>query len=213
MIKEPLKAELLKESRKLTVSKYQRGEDKNYTVVFETGVTALFDEEEFFKYDLYNTDDPMKMTLGELAYAVNKRRCFLIGVSLLTGSLKPSGFVAQNMRAAGFSDDDVEEALFKLVEEEYLDDSRYAEKYVQKKIGTGKTSAKLIKIELVSKGIPEEIAAEAVSGADVDDYALALNIVDKKRKNGDDDAKIMRFLAGKGFETGVIYKAINYGKE
>lgn len=213
MIKEPLSKELLKESRNLIVSEYKRGEDKNYTVAFETGATALFDEEEFFKYDLYNTDEPIRLTLGELAFEINRRRCFLVGVCLLSASLKPSGFVEQNMKACGFSDDDIEYARTKLIEEEYLNDERYAEKYALKKISGGKSSAKIIKLELVAKGVPEDIADSAIKNMAIDDLATAEKIVEKKRKIGDDDAKIMRFLAGKGFETGIIYKAINNEQE
>lgn len=208
MIKEPLAKELLKESRKLSVKEYTRGDDKNYTVIFETGVSALFDEEEFYKYDLYNTEDPLRFTLGELAFEINQRRCFLLGVSLLLCSLKPSGQIAQNMRQAGFCDDDIEFALEKLNEEEYIDDKRFAVKYVQKKLSGGKTAIKMIRSELVAKGVPEDIADDALRDFETDDLETALKLVEKKRRNGDGDNKIMRFLASKGFDTSVIFKAV-----
>lgn len=212
MIKKPLKEELLKNTHRVSVKSYERGEDKNYTVVFADGETEVFDEEEFYKYDLYDTESETDLTIGELAYKVDTGRCYLLGVSLLIGSLKPSGYVSMMMRDAGFSSDFIEEALPRLCEEEYLNDERYASKYVLKKTEAKNTSLKMIRIELVSKGVPEDVAAFAVNNSNTDDFEIAKAIVEKKRKAGDDDKKIMRYLAGKGFETSVIIRVVN-GRE
>ncbi len=209
MIKEPVKEELLKESRICRVEKYERGDDKNYTVYFDTGVKALFDEEEFYKFDLFDTEAFMKVPLCEFAYEVNGRRCYLTGVALLNASLKPSGFVARTLRECGFEAGQINEALAQLTEDNYLDDERYASKYVLKKSEAGNTSCKMIEMELISKGVPEEIARGCIAEAGTDDFKNALKIVDKKRAAGDSDAKIMRYLAGKGFQSSTIIKAVN----
>lgn len=208
MIKKPLPHEFSNLRKPVRVIEYKRDEERNMIVSFDKGFSVAFSEEEFYHYDFYETEEPLRRLPCDLAEEINNGRCYIMGVVLLSSSLKPSGKVRQTLKAAGFSRDTIDTAIEKLEKEEYLADARFAEKYINKKLSEGNTSSGLLKNELIARGIPEDVVAEAIAAVEIDDEALAVKIAEKKKKNGDSNAKIMRYLASKGFGTSLIIRVV-----
>ena len=101
----------------------------------------------------------------------------------------------------------------------YLDDLRYASQYIYEK--SKSKSLKKIEAELIGKGIDRSVLSESMkrfsedeeeSGESRED-ALILKIIEKRIPKGTEpdpeaEAKLIRYLLGKGFEYGKVKKIL-----
>ena len=108
----------------------------------------------------------------------------------------------------------IENVLNRLLELKYLDDQQYAQDYVSDRIKFRPIGKFLMKKELKSKGIAPEIISAILNHIDVDEFGMVLELLKKKRFHVDsvsspkEKAKVYRFLASKGFDKEIIYKAV-----
>ena len=86
--------------------------------------------------------------------------------------------------------------------------SRFARYFVNDKLRFNKWGRVKINYEMQRKGIPSSIRSEALEGIDEQEYrSILLSLLKSKKKvtRGKDDrevyAKLLRFAAGRGFET------------
>ncbi|MFA6917459.1 MAG: regulatory protein RecX [Candidatus Gracilibacteria bacterium] len=106
----------------------------------------------------------------------------------------------------------------RLKELNYLNDQQYAQDYVSDRIKFRPRGKFLLKRELNLKGIAPEITMAILSHIDVDEFEMALELLKKKRFNlveeetangkQKEKARAFRFLASKGFNKEIIYKAV-----
>ena len=96
----------------------------------------------------------------------------------------------------------------RLLQERFIDESRFARYFVNDKLRFNKWGRVKINYEMQRKGIPSSIRSEALEGIDVQEYrSILLSLLKSKKKatRGKDDrevyAKLLRFAAGRGFET------------
>ena len=92
--------------------------------------------------------------------------------------------------------------------ERFIDESRFARYFVNDKLRFNKWGRVKINYEMQRKGIPSSIRSEALEGIDEQEYrSILLSLLKSKKKvtRGKDDrevyAKLLRFAAGRGFET------------
>jgi regulatory protein len=101
----------------------------------------------------------------------------------------------------------------RLKELDYLNDNKYAKDYVSDRIRFNPRGKFLLKRELKSKGIDEDLANSTLNDTDVDELEMAKELLQKRRFNFEVElsqkeiARIYRFLASKGFNKEIIYKA------
>jgi len=104
--------------------------------------------------------------------------------------------------------------IARLKEYGYLDDTAFAENYVQLRQQNEKHGARRVSQDLGQKGVSKEIIAHAVEAryAEVSEEALAREHLERKRirkpENDKDTARVMRRLVTAGFSIGVIYKIL-----
>jgi regulatory protein len=102
----------------------------------------------------------------------------------------------------------------RLKEQRYLDDQSFAETYARLRQQNEKLGARRVRQSLSQKGVPAQIANEAVDSryADTNEEALARQHLERKRirkpENEKETARVMRRLVAAGFSTGVIYKIL-----
>ena len=146
---------------------------------------------------------------------MNFGRCRAAALRQATSSPKSSAAVAAGMRFAGFPDETVREVIDALREEGALDDAKVAERFAAAKVAAGKSSSEMIVRELVSKGIDRETAEDAVRRFDYSENEAAVRIAESRKRLGQDEAKVMRYLAGKGFKKRTISEAVRkvYGND
>jgi regulatory protein len=96
----------------------------------------------------------------------------------------------------------------------FLNDVAFAETYARLRRQNEKLGTRRVRQDMAQKGVPKDIAAEAIEAryAGTSEEALAREHLERKRirkpSNEKETARIMRRLVAAGFSTGVIYKIL-----
>ena len=115
----------------------------------------------------------------------------------------------------GLHTEDVEELLYRLIENNYLNEERFARAFAGGKFRVKKWGRLKIKRELEMRAISDYCIRKAMEEIDDDAYIQALEeLVDKKnrdyRKYNDfiRSRKITQFCYGKGYESDLIWDVV-----
>lgn len=109
--------------------------------------------------------------------------------------------------------DSPEKVIERLKELDYLDDFQYAKDYLSDRIRFKPRGFFLLKRELKLKGVPSNILEDLMAETDVDELEMALQLLQKRglkdveNLSEKEKARGYRFLASKGFNKEIIYKA------
>ena len=113
-----------------------------------------------------------------------------------------------------------EEIISRLIEEKFIDETRYCRAFVNDKVRFNRWGRLKITAALREKRLPQEYIKEAMENIDEDAYLQSLQeTIDIKRRElkGKDDfatqQKIIRHAASRGYEPSLIIKAINYSSD
>ena len=116
--------------------------------------------------------------------------------------------VEKKINAAGLTGEESDRIISRLLKERFIDESRFARYFVNDKLRFNKWGRVKINYEMQRKGIPSDIRSEALADIDEQEYrSILLSILKSKKKTtrGKDDrdvyTKLLRFAAGRGFET------------
>lgn len=119
--------------------------------------------------------------------------------------------VQNKLEEWGLSSSDTEKIIGKLLENDFLNESRFVESYVRGKFGLKKWGKVRIRQELKMREISNELIREALDAIDESEYQETLKfLAERKWKlTGEPDlykkkAKVARFLAFRGFEADLI---------
>ncbi len=125
--------------------------------------------------------------------------------------------VREKLYALGMHKQQVEELISQLIEENYLNEERFAIEFAGGKFRMKQWGRVKIKYELKQKKVSEYCIKKALKQIDEDDYLKSLNTLAKKKWNsikGDGVnhfvkmSKTTTYLMQKGFETDLIQAAI-----
>ena len=112
--------------------------------------------------------------------------------------------------------DDISRILKYLVKEGYVDESRYAAAFVHDKVRFAKWGRSKIAQALWQKRIPADVADEALSHIDEDEYLEALRDVVASRYRSVKGAteyerkmKTMKSVCGRGYEPALVRKVLD----
>ena len=115
---------------------------------------------------------------------------------------------------------DINRILQHLIAEKYIDESRYARALVHDKVRFAKWGRAKIAQALWQKRIPQDIADEALSSIDEDEYMAALRDVVTSRfrtvKGADEyerKMKTMKTVCTRGYEPSLVLKVLNLQDE
>lgn len=100
--------------------------------------------------------------------------------------------------------DFVDKIIKKLRDKKYLDDSKFAEWYVQNRFLKKGVSVKRLGMELTKKGISKEIVDGVLRGSERNDRDEILKIIAEKRVRYSDDEKLKAYLVRQGFDYQLV---------
>ena len=105
----------------------------------------------------------------------------------------------------------IDDVIEYLIEAGYLDDKKYAYKYVENVFRLKKASRNEIKIDLMKKGIDSNIIDEAVDTEEAYDFEVSSceYVAEKKFRSTPDVLKLRKYLISKGYDYDVISKTID----
>ena len=144
----------------------------------------------------------------ETAYAQAASRCATTEYCLSDWRKK---FLAKGLTPA-----EAETVLNRLVDEGFINETRYARAFVHDKAHYDRWGALKIRQALALKRIPAEATEEALQEISREWWGnTLLDLLRQKRRSikaaspFEERQKLLRFAAGRGFEPGLIYEAVN----
>ena len=125
--------------------------------------------------------------------------------------------VSTKLTAWGVPYNEQDKIIARLIEEKFIDESRYCRAFVNDKVKFNRWGRIKITAALREKHLPQELIREAIDDIDEQQYLQSLNdvIATKCRElKGKDDfatqQKIIRHAASRGYEPSLIIKTIKY---
>lgn len=123
--------------------------------------------------------------------------------------------VQKKIETAGLTPEENERILARLIKEKFIDESRFARFFVNDKLRFNKWGRIKIGYELSRKNIPSAIRSEVLESIDEQEYQdILLSLLKSKKKTtkGKDDrdtfTKLLRFAAGRGFESSETVRCL-----
>lgn len=163
------------------------------------------------KYSIREDIEISEAEYDELA-ALNLLRAKKQVMNLLKRMDKTRQEVIRKLKTSGYNEDIIVDTLEYIDSFNYIDDNKYARKYVGYKRDT--KSKKEIQNLLFIKGVDKDIIEQAI----IEEYgseevaikkAIAKRARGKKELSDDDKRKIANSLYNKGFEHGLIRKSLD----
>lgn len=111
----------------------------------------------------------------------------------------------------GFTSEDAQQAIDSLASEKYLDDADFAEMWVRNRTLLSPKSNRVLRLELMKKGIDNSIIDTVLSDIDKDQQLEILNaLIEKKLRQSryQDKQKLTEYLSRQGFTYGLIKQAM-----
>jgi regulatory protein len=119
---------------------------------------------------------------------------------------KPRGASELKLKK-GFSPAVADDVLRRLTERGYVNDQAFAKFWVENHGLSRGMSQRRLKAELAKKGVPQDIASEALAAAPRDDQSELKKVIAKKANKYEDKQKLMAYLARQGFSLDDIKEA------
>lgn len=124
--------------------------------------------------------------------------------------------VRQKCLKLEYTEDYIEEIIEYLKENEYINDQKYVEKYIQNIMRLKSSSRFEIKMDLIRRGVPEEFIEKYMTQNDEILEAFEMESASKlakKRQSNTEKEKIKKYLMTKGYVYSSISNAIDNLKD
>ena len=150
------------------------------------------------------TDEKIK----ELLEADQKAEVYTKAVDYISYKPRTIRETSKKLHEAGYDDTLIAETLSRLIENGLLNDTEYADQWVEERQRCKPKSKRALEYELRKKGIPDHLIQSAVD--DVDDYQAAYLTAENRLYRYENLSefefrkKLGSYLAGKGFSYDVI---------
>ena len=200
-----------------SVEKNRKNKDK-LSVYIDNQYCFTIPEEDFLRLNLYEKSEISQDEVAYIRSEVLFREAKSVAVKFLSMRLRSEGEVRKKLEDEGFDNTVIDQAIEELQSVGYINDKIYVQKYLYDRSKLKPKSKKLLKLELQSRGIREEIIDSILDEWDLDEELVAEGLVRKKFGKYDlQHEKIMRrvymFLKHRGFSyelaNRIIQKMIN----
>lgn len=124
--------------------------------------------------------------------------------------------VRDKLYGEGVNKDEIEEIIVKLIQENFLNEERFAKAYAGGKFRMKKWGKLKIRNGLKAKGLSEYCIRKGMQEIEEDDYLKTLvELLEKKSKEIKErnplikKNKLARYLIGKGYESDLVWEKVN----
>lgn len=203
----------------MTITSVEKVRGKDMVRVFiDNNYSFTIPSEDYIKNNLYEEIEISEEKLSLIRTKVLVQAAREKAIKYLTYKDRSESEIFKKLKEAGFDTDVANTAVNELKAIGYLDDGRYALKYITERMRTKALSRKSLVYELKNKGIDAETIEKALSEFEIDDYEVALR--EAKRKFGKYDIsdvrteqRVYRFLLHRGFSYEIAGKVIGNMKK
>ena len=195
-----------------SVEKIKKSKEK-FSVYIDGRFSFSIAEDDYLSLHLYDKSELSQDEIDYIKNTINFRAAKNYALKYLSYKLRTEKEVRMKLQDDGFHSDSNEKALEELTALGYINNKIFVQKYVYDRSKLKPKSKKLIKMELLGKGIQEDIIDEVLNDWNVDEASVAESLVKRKFGKYDlEDEKIKRkaymFLKHRGFCHDVIESAI-----
>jgi regulatory protein len=190
----------------------------NIRVTFDDGSVIIIDYRTVFDFGLRVHDELSQSKIDELKYRSDLQKCKDSSFRYLSMRLHSIKELKQKLRLKKYNEHIIEEVTANLLQNNYLNDEKFAEQFIKdkttlKKVGSGK-----LKIELIKRGISKEIILEKLKSISSEESTVncmqlaqkKINVLRNRSKEiKNEKNKVYSFLLSKGYEPEIIVTVLN----
>jgi len=197
--------------------KRDRSEKKRYLIFPdpETEEPLLSVHEDIMiRFRLLNGQFLPKAQVEEIRNEDERYKAYALAIAYLGAKPRTRKAIGQYLGRKELQEDNIEYALNRLESEQLVDDEQYARQFATSRMRGGLKGRLMIRQELQQRGVPKQVAAEAVTELDREsELDAAKKLAEKKSRTIKGDmkgrkAKLMGFLMRRGFPGDVVREAI-----
>ncbi|HEY8400032.1 MAG TPA: regulatory protein RecX [Cytophagaceae bacterium] len=156
------------------------------------------------------------MSIHKNAKTLTEKEAFIKASAFCAYQERTQNEVRARLYQYGLNMDKVEEILCMLIEENFINEERYAKSFVRGKFRLKKWGRVKIKKELKERGLSPYCIQKGMEEIDEEEYINTLTMLAEKKaeevKEKDifiKKQKIARYLAGKGYEQDLVWDIVN----
>ncbi len=192
----------------MTITTVEKTRNKDMMRIFIDNHYAFsIPEEDYIRNHLYEEEEISEEKLHHIRQEVLIHAARERAVRYLIIKDRSEGELVKKLMESGFDSDVARGATEALKAIGYLNDTRYAMKYLSERIRTKALSKKALRFELEHKGIEPNIIEEVLSEFETDDEEVALRAARKKFGKYDlNDPKVEQKVLGFLFHRGFSYE-------
>ena len=183
---------------------------KKSKVIFQDGESLALYNGEIRRLDIAVGRDIDEEEYYTTIYLVLKKRAFARLMHILEKSFKSENDIVKKLKLSFYPDEAIKEAIEKAKKFGYIDDDRYAERYIN--TYKDKYSKMKLKYKLLEKGINKEIIDNALESFIVDEEPMIKKLLNKKHyfetEEPDKKQKIIASVMRQGFKYQKIKDVI-----
>ena len=183
---------------------------KKSKVIFQDGESLALYNGEIRRLDIAVGRDIDEEEYYTTIYPVLKKRAFARRMHILEKSFKSENDIVKKLKLSFYPDEAIKEAIEKAKKFGYIDDDRYAERYIN--TYKDKYSKMKLKYKLLEKGINKEIIDNALESFIVDEEPMIKKLLNKKHyfetEEPDKKQKIIASVMRQGFKYQKIKDVI-----
>ena len=195
-----------------SVEKSKKNKDR-FSIYIDDIYSFSISEDDYLSMHLYDKSELSKDEIDYIKNTVNFLAAKDLALKYLSYKLRTEKEVRLKLQNQGFDGDPIEMAIEELKSLGYINNKIYVQKFVFDRSKLKPKSKKLIKLELLSRGIQEEVIDEVLNDWNVDETVVAEGLV--KRKFGKYDMqdenvrkKVYMFLKHRGYSHEIIKSVI-----
>lgn len=183
---------------------------KKSKVIFQDGESLALYNGEIRRLDIAVGKEIDEEEYYITIYPVLKKRAFARLMHILEKSFKSENDIIKKLKLSFYTEEAIKEAMEKAKKFGYIDDDRYAERYIN--TYKDKYSKMKLKYKLLEKGINKEIIDNALESFKVDEEPMIKKLLNKKHyfetEDPDKKQKIIASIMRQGFKYQKIKDVI-----
>ena len=154
--------------------------------------------------------------IEKLIVAEEMMRAKKFALEMLREEIYSKTQMSRYLEKEGYSDETVKAIVTELIQSGHIRDREFAEKWIQRRLKSNPRGRKLLKMELIEKGVDRKTVEQVVNELNKDDEErLALQIAEKQGKkykhlsNQVAHRRLHGYLARRGYDPDLILKIIH----
>lgn len=152
--------------------------------------------------------------LDELDAAEERSRATNTALNFLAVRPRSEGEIIRRLKQGGFPESTINHVMDRLRDWRYVDDEDFARRWVENRTTHRPRGERLLAQELRAKGVDAEVASQVIDEAEIDEFAGALALGQKRSQQLADlepavrTRRLVAFLGRRGYPYDVIRRVI-----